>query len=113
MVHKGHGNKKPGMNMTKAQLSSWIEKKYSIKGKSELNKRGHGFVLVNRGLYCNLCNKTVPDKPNQHLVGKKHLDNYELKKASKGSSPWKQKLNYGNLHFTKRCGRCHDTYCRM
>ena len=77
MVHKGHGNKKPGMNMTKAQLSSWIEKKYSIKGKSGLNKRGHGFVLVNGGLYCNLCNKTVPDKPNQYLVGKKHLDNYE------------------------------------
>ena len=64
MVHKGRGNKKPGMNMTKAQLSSWIEKKCSIKGKSGLNKRGHGFVLANGGLYCNLCNKIVPDEPN-------------------------------------------------
>ena len=79
-VHKGHGNKKPGMMMSKAQLSNWIEKKYSMKGISGLNKRGHGFVLVNGGLYCNLCNKTVPDKPNQHLVGKKHLENYKSRK---------------------------------
>ena len=67
------------MNITKAQLS-WIEKKYSIKGKSVFNKRGHGFVLVNGGLYCNLYNKIVPDKTNQHLVGKKYLENYGAKK---------------------------------
>ena len=68
------------MNMTKVQLSSRIEEEYSIKGKSGLNKRGRGFVLVNGGSYCNLYNKTVPDKPNQYLVGKNHLENYEAKK---------------------------------
>ena len=83
IVHKGRGNKKTGMNTTKVQLSSWIEKKYSIKGKSGLNKRGHGFVLVNGGLYCNLCNKTVHDKPNQHLVGKQHLKITKQRKCIK------------------------------
>ena len=74
-VHEGHGNNNPGMTMSKAQVSNWIEEKYSMKEISGVNKRRHGCVLVNGGLYCNLCNKTVPDKPNQHLVGKKHLEN--------------------------------------
>ena len=37
-------------------------------------------MLVNGSLYRNLCNKTVSDKPNQYLVGRKHLENYEAKR---------------------------------
>jgi hypothetical protein len=84
IVHKGHGNKNPVMIMSKAQLSNWIEKKYSMKGISGLNKRGHGFVLVNGGLYCNLCNKIVPDKPNHHILGKIISRIVKQRKGSKG-----------------------------
>ena len=87
LIPKGERTMKPGKTMKRVDLSKWIEKPYSIKDKlgatiSGPSKRGYGFVLVNGGLYCNLCETTVVQKPTQHLSEKNTKINIRRRKIS-------------------------------